>query len=184
MVKRKKTTVVEYTLLGAKVTGFSAHVDASINHEVRDPRRYVDDAKVYQFDSYLDIEGTSTYPDDRAGDPYHITVYGSEPYSGNFSSTLADFHVRDKDGSPKYRKVRGKEIPVYNVPEGIGSLERQKGTQAWCGRVWVRSQTVTDMLVLLSSHTSPLFIAIHEHKMGRNCWIVGLTLQTTDPAEE
>jgi hypothetical protein len=33
--------------------------------------------------------------------------------------------MRDDEGTLKYRKARGKELPVYNVPKGIGYLERQ-----------------------------------------------------------
>ena len=42
---------------------------------------------------------------------------------------------------------------------------------------------VSDMLLLLPQ-VRPLYVGIHEMKVERNRWIVGLTLQTTDPAEE
>jgi len=183
MPRRKKTRAEEYTFLALKLSGFDAAINASINYEVRDPRHYQDDAKVYTFGSQLDIEGVSTYPEERAGETYCLTVYGSEPCHDRFTLTLADCHVRDDHGVPMYRKVRGKEVPVYDVPKGIGHLERQRGTRTWVGWLWVLPQTVNDMLTLLPQ-VRPLYVDIHELRIGRQRWIVGLTLQTTDPAEE
>tara|TARA_R110002096_G_scaffold61399_4_gene152604 strand:+ start:5253 stop:5549 length:297 start_codon:yes stop_codon:yes gene_type:complete len=97
--------------------------------------------------------------------------------------TLADCHICDDKGSPKYRKVRGKEIPIYDIPKGIGRLERQRGTTNWLGNVWVSPQSVTDMLALLPN-VKPLFLTIHEMRAERNHWIVGLTLQTKKPEDE
>lgn len=141
------------------------------------------DEKIYRFESYLEVEGVSTYPETLAGNPFHLTIRGSESRHGEFSLTLDDFHVKNEDGSRKYRKARGLEIPVYDVPKGIGILERQRGTKSWNGYVWVKPQIITDMLTLLP-HITPLFLALHEHKVERSRWITGLTLQTTDPAEE
>jgi len=110
-------------------------------------------------------------------------LYGSEPRYDKFTLTLADCHVRDDHGVSKYRKVRGKEMPVYDVPKGIGHLERLRGTRTWAGWVWAPPQTVNDMLTLLP-HVRPLYVDIHELRIGRKRWIVGLALLTTDPAEE
>ena len=68
MPKRKmKKSAEEYAFLGIRVTGYSARINVAINHDVRDPRHYDDNAKVYEFGASLDIEGTYTYPDERAG---------------------------------------------------------------------------------------------------------------------
>lgn len=163
--------------------GFNARVDASINYEVRHHHHDHDDAKVYAFESCLDIEGVCTYPDDRTGDKYCITVYGHEARKNQFQLTLADCHVRDEDGSRKYRKVRGREVPVYDVPKGIGHIEQQRGTKIWTGWTWVSPRSVADMLILLP-HVKPLFIQIHELKIARLRWIISMSLQTSDPAEE
>jgi hypothetical protein len=71
---------------------------------------------------------------------------------------------------------------VYRKPPGLGVLEK-RGERAWTGRVNVEARLVSDMLVLLMSGR-PLFLAIDERKDGRTRWIDGITLQTTDPAEE
>ena len=179
----KKTSAEEYTFLALKLNRFDAVINASINYEVRDSRHRRDDAKVYDFESHLYIEGVCTYPAKRAGATYCLTVYGSEPRYDKFTSILADCHVRNDHGLPKYRKVRGKEVPIYDVPKGIGHLERQRGVQTWVGWIWVPPQTVNDMLTLLP-HVRPLYIDIHELSINRNRWLVGLTLQTTAPAAE
>jgi len=57
MSKRKKKPVDEYAILGIKITGYKASVDASINYEVRDKRHYYRDAMVYSFDSSVELEG-------------------------------------------------------------------------------------------------------------------------------
>ena len=101
----------------------------------------------------------------------------------DFELTLADCQVRDDNGMLKYRKARGREIPIYDVPKGIGYIERRRGSSAWWGCVWVKQQTVTDMLTLLPN-VRPLFIALHECRIGRTRWIAGLTLVTKNPEDE
>jgi len=183
MPKHKKHVSEEYSFLALKIRSFNVSINASINCDARVPRYYHDDTKVYDFKTCLDIEGISTYPEEREGEAYSITVYGAEPSSDNFNMTLVDCHVRDEDGLPRYRKVSGKQVPVYDVPKGIGLLERHRGAKCWGGWVWVSQPTVSDMLALLP-HVQPLYIHIHELRIGRKRWIAGLTLQTTDPAEE
>lgn len=53
----------------------------------------------------------------------------------------------------------------------------------WTGWIWVSPKTVTDMLALLP-YVHPLYLDIHKLQEGRLHWIVGITLQTTDPAKE
>lgn len=173
----------EYAILGIQVTGYIARVDASINYEVRDPHHFYEDAEIYKFGTSLEIDGVCTYPDERAGEEYQFTIYGTEPGSGRFDLKLDDCHTRDEDGTRAYHVNRDKETPVYDVPKGIGPLERRRKTQPWLGWCWVSPPVVTDMLTLLPN-VNPLFVQIHEIKIGRKRWIVGLTLQTSDPSEE
>ncbi len=150
---------------------------------MRNPKRYRDNAKVYEFHSQLELNGIFKYPDERIDEKFQLTVYGRDLDHPEFALTLKDCHVRDDEGSYKYRKVRGKEVPDYDVPKSIGYLERQRGTKIWIGAVWVSQHTVTDMLTLLPG-VRPLYIALHERRVERNRLIVGLTLQITDPDEE
>jgi hypothetical protein len=182
MARRRKDGSPSYTLLSIRLSRFTARIDASVNYMVRDPRHYQEDAKVYEFASSLEVEGDCTHPKERAGEPYRITVYGHEPNEGQFALTLADCQARDDKGLRRYRKRGDKQVPLYNVPKGIGLLDRQRGTRIWAGTAWVSPQVVTDMLTLLP-HVRPLYIAFQELRVERTRWIVSLTLQTSKPDE-
>lgn len=183
MAKRKKTGASEYYINHAELTGYSASIDASINYKVRETRYYEDDAKIYDFVSHLELEGLFIDPEERADEELILTVYGSDSGHCDFELKLADCQIRDDNGSLKYRKARDKVVPVYNVPKGLGYIERQRGTRIWTGCVWVKQQSVTDMLTLLPN-VRPLFIVIHERHIGRTKWIAGLTLATKNPEDE
>ena len=183
MAKRRKSSPSEYSINHAELTGYSASIGASINHKVREPRYYEEEAKVYDFGSHLELEGFFIEPEERAKDEFQLTVYGSDSGHCDFELTLADCQVRDDNGMLKYRKARGKEVPVYDVPKGIGYIKRQRGTRAWSGCVWVKQRTVTDMLTLLPN-VQPLFLEFHERHIGRTRWIAGLTLVTKNPEDE
>ena len=173
----------EYNFLSIKVSNYKAYVDAAINYEVRDKRHYHSDAKVYRFSSHVEIDGICTWPEEREGDEYSMTIYGNEIHPGDFKLSLSDCHVKDENWSLKYKRVRGKDVPIYDVPKGLGTLDKVRGVAAWAGNIWVPETTITNMLSLLPV-VNPLYIFIHENKIERHRWIVGLTLQTTDPAEE
>lgn len=181
MVKQKKKPEVVYEFLGIKIKQFNARIDASTNSEASDKRYFYRDPKVYQFYSSIEIEGVYTYPDERIGLTFVLTIYGSEITKGEHERTLSDYHERDDEGQLKYRKVRGELTPIYKVPNSIGYLECRK--QRWSGVAWVTPQTVTNMLTLLP-HVRPLYFSISEAKEGRYRRIRGLTLQTIDPAIE
>jgi len=183
VAKRKKSSASEYFIHHAELTGYSASIDASINHKVREPRYFEDDAKVYDFGSHLELEGNFIEQDERSKEEFQLSIYGSDSDHHDYELTLANCQVQDENGSLKYRKARGKEIPVYDVPKGIGYIERQRGTRIWMGCVWVKQQTVTDMLTLLPN-IRPLFIMIHERSIGKNIGIIGITLLTKNPEEE
>lgn len=119
-----------YSFFAINVSSYKAFVDASINYEVRDKRHYSGDAKVYKFSSNIEIEGICTWPEERAGDKYTFTIYGQEIRPGDFELSLSDCHVVDENWIPKYKKVRGKDVPVYDVPKGLGTLEKIRGAPA------------------------------------------------------
>ena len=165
------------------MTDYSAHVNACINHDVRDPRHYELDAKVYEFNSTLEIHCRSTWPEERADVPYSFTIWGHEPSFTDFDLTLDDCHVVGKYGERKYKKVWGKLNPVYKIPNGVGSFEKIRGQNRWIGHAWVSSQCFNDMLPLLAG-VRPLYVFIHEYLKDSVHWICGFTLQTNDPAED
>ena len=109
---RAKKPVEEYSFTSIRIQNQKAKVGASINHKAKDKRYQHDELRVYQFDSYLEIAGICTYPEDREGEKYLFTVYGDQSDQGDLNARLREFHVKDKNGDPKYRKVRGYHQPV------------------------------------------------------------------------
>lgn len=109
-------------------------------------------------------------------------IYGHERSGEEFSLKLKDCHVINEKWERVYRKVKGKEEPVYDIPKGIGSLEKRRGSDAWSGVVWIMPNVVSDMLTLLPN-VSPLYLDLHVKKEGKLHYIVGLSLKTQDPAE-
>jgi hypothetical protein len=104
---RAKKPVEEYSLLSIRIQNHKARVGASINHRVNDKRYRHDGLRVYRFDSALEIAGLCSYPEDRVGEGFFITVYGNQPDEGDLDARLREFHGKDKNGDPKYRKSCG-----------------------------------------------------------------------------
>ena len=182
MSKRTKSMPEEYSINHAELHSYKASVDASINHEVRDPKHYRQDATVYEFDSRLEFECKFICSENRIDEQLELTVHGSNSAKREFGLILKDCHVRDDEGTFKYHKVRGKELPVYDVPKGVGYIERQRGAAKWRGAAWVNQTTIANMLSLLTSVQS-LYFMLHERKVNRTRWLVGISLQTYHPDE-
>ena len=187
MAKRRgrQKTIEEYTLLGIEVAGYKARSESSLNYNLRGshPRYARDEDLIYKFVTTLEITGVSTYPSERAGDTYELTLRGHESHPGEFSETLRDYQVRDEYGVPVYRKYRGDQIPVYDGPPGLATLNKRRGERIWDVWLPMAPRLVSDILSLLV-HVRPLYASIHERKMGRDRWIQSLTVQTTNPADE
>lgn len=183
MVTKKKSEKQIHTYLAIKINKYDVSIGASINYEVRDPRHYRVDARVYKFETRVEIQGVCKYPEYRVGGNYKIDLYGSALRDGDFTLTLADCIKRDERGEIFGKKIRGKQRRVYNPPDCIGMLQCQIREQRWTGWAWISPQTVTDMLILLPVH-HPLYLEIQEIRQGRNYRIGSLSLKTRDPAEE
>lgn len=180
--KRAKTKKIN-TLLALRLQRYSGHVGAAINSELHIPAFRYEGTRIFSFSSRLELAATAYWPEERAGQEFAFTIYGLSHYDERLQQTLKDCQERDNEGGLRYRKVRGELRPVYDVPEGIGILDKVRGTQNWTGAAWVAPHTISDMLALLPT-VDPLYVFLHEVKVGRNRWIKGITLQTTDPAEE
>lgn len=182
--KKHKKPKVEYEFLSVRVESYEVRVDASVNHHLltRNLSWLPDDEPVNRFYTHLELKGTSFDPLGRSGDNYVITVYG-EKNNSRPELTLKDLRTRDDDGNFQYRKYRGQEVPVYNVPHGVSVLDKVRGDNMWTTCLFVKPDFARDMLLLLYSGR-PIFVSIHERKVGRQRWVQGITLQTTDPSEE
>ena len=182
--KRKSAPIkAEYSFICAKIKDYSVRVSGAINHEIHDRRYAHPESRVFLHETDLELRGTISYPEDRAGDDIDISIWGHELQDGHFSATLDQFHVRDAAGLPKYRKRGDRSDPVYEPPESVGFIERRRGTRTWSGAVYIPPAIVSDMLTLLTG-SGPLFLTINELKTGRRHKIRSITLQNKDPEEE
>ncbi|GAA5526180.1 hypothetical protein Maes01_02775 [Microbulbifer aestuariivivens] len=182
--KRKSaTTKAEYSFICAEVKDYSVRVSGEINYEIHDRRYAHPECRVFRYETDLDLRGTISYPEDRAGDEINISIWGHNPQDGHFSATLDEFHVRDAAGLPKYRKRGDRSDPVYESPESVGFIERRRGTRIWSGAAYMPPAIVSDILTLLVGD-GQAFLMINELKIGRRRAIRSITLQNRHPENE
>lgn len=176
--KRQRKREEEHTHLAIRVERYEARVEASVNHHVFAPEyawNLDDEDPVYEFTSHLTIEGTSTYPEERAGDGYELTIYGDDAPSRRLNLRLKDVQARDKHGVRQYRLYRGREIPVFDHPSGLGLLNKIRGERRWTAWAHVAPHFVNDALSLLGCEKN-LFLAINERKKDRTRWLQSVGL--------
>jgi hypothetical protein len=184
--KRKINREEQHTHLAIRVGRYDACVRASVNHNVYAPQyawNLDDTDPLYEFTNEVTITGVATSPPERAGATYELTMYGNDTPSHRLNLELKDVQERDEHGSPKYRQYRGKEIPIYLAPKGLGLLDKVRGEAHWTAWLFVSPRLVADAVMLLGQQKN-LFLAVHERKVERSRWVQGVSLQTNDPAEE
>ncbi len=184
--KRRKKPGEEHTYIAIRVEHHDASISAGVNSDAYAPQlawNLDDDAPVFEFTSQVTIMGVSTYPPERAGDTYDLTISSVDTGNHRIYAKLKDIHARDERRLPQYRTHRGRQIPVYVAPYGLGTLDKVRGEKRWTGWIFVAPRFVNDLLVLLT-YQPQLFLGLHEFKVERSRWLRSVTLQTTDPAEE
>ncbi|MER9693594.1 hypothetical protein NKJ16_16865 [Mesorhizobium sp. M0179] len=142
-----------------------------------------DDSPLYRTTIQLTFDGVATYPERRAGQAFEVTIYGSNSDLRRNEATVKNVQARGERGSLKFRSYRGKQIPIYNPPSGMGLIDKVRGEPCWTAWLPVSPRFASDALALVNSGRS-LFLGIHERRSKRAHWIQGLSIQTTDPAEE
>lgn len=183
---RKHQPDDEHTRLAIKVERCEASVETRIEPEIYQPQfawDLDDDTPLYRTTTQLTLVGVATYPEGRAGEAYELTIYGSNSTPRRIEATVKDVQARDEHGSLKFRSYRGRQIPIYNPPSGMGLIEKVRGEARWVAWLHVSPLFASDALALVNAGRS-LFLAIHERRRKRVRWIQGVGLQTTDPAEE
>jgi hypothetical protein len=176
----------EHTHLALRVEGYEAEVSAAVNRHVYAPHLaydFDDSDPLYKFTARLVITATSIDPEQRAGEAYELTIRGDDTRSHGIGLTLRDVQVRDEDGTPQYRKYRGRQVPVYTTRHGLGLLNKVAGEARWTAWLFVSVQCTNDMLTLLG-HKRDLFVSLEEMRQGRDRWVRSISVQTTDPREE
>lgn len=181
--KKIKKVKSEYSFLGIEIIKFDVIADASINYEVRQaPQKTSGEERVYSFATQIEIAGVCNYPEDNAGTPYNLTIYGDDRRQDRFNMRLKDFQAIDDQWQKVFRKKKDRMIPVYEVPTGIGYLETPRGSKSGSGYAWVSSRFVSDMLTILTINR-PMYLDIHRLKEGRGYAISSLALKTINPKD-
>jgi hypothetical protein len=184
--RQQKKPEKQHIFLSVRVESYGVETEVSVNRNVYEPQ-YAwgmdDDDPLYEFVTRLKITGTFLSPEERAGEMCELTLYSGNSSPHRIDATLKDAQSRDKFGSPAYRMYRGKQIPVFEPPKGLGRIEKLRARPCWTSWLPVQSQFVADTLVLLG-HGRLLFLAVHERREKREHWIQSLSLQTNNPEEE
>jgi hypothetical protein len=157
-----------------------------MNHYANNPQyawRDTQDDPLFEFETHVELKALCSAPNTSAGETYNLTIYSDVNSESAIYWKLKDVQVVDEHRVPQYRTYRGKRLPIYRPPNGIGTLEKQRGARHWNGTMWAQPRYLSDVLILLGSHRQ-LYLAIHEKKIERQRWIQSVAIQTTDPAED
>jgi hypothetical protein len=179
-MKAKKQ--IEYSFQSTIVTSFDVRTGVSINHEVRTSGICSPDTKFAEHHTVIGLTCNNIDPDKPLSDAYSFTIYGdAHPYP-RLDSTLTDYHEEDEEGFKKYRKKKGVEIPIYNIPKGLAVLSKLRGQRHWSTALWLPRDIVSDMLVLLSG-SKKVYAAVHLKQVSGDLWVLGFDLQTSNPLD-
>lgn len=176
----------EYAFLAVRINQFDAQAGAWLHSHIHCPETSLDDHDrdpLYPGHTQINLSGAITYPDDRAGHGFSMSISAAESPTAVANLTVKDMQTRDEYGSPTYRTYRGRSVPVYDKPPGLGLIDKVRAETAWRAWAFLPPRAVTNMLALLS-YQRPLFLSIQERKTHRARWITSIILQTTDPAQE
>ena len=183
MTRRRPKQVEEHTNLAINVESYSATVSAGIKPKLYsdNSRDIVPDAFVLESSLGIEVQGVCTYPPPRANKKYEITFHTEDTLKAEHRAK--DRHRRDENNAPLYRNKRGEPYPVYDLPFGLGMLEKRRSDDSWAGWVFVQPRIVTNVLILLGQD-QPAYLSINERRIGRHRWIWHISVQTSDPAAD
>jgi hypothetical protein len=186
MPKREKTED-KHIHICIRIIGYEVCVQAGMNHAVYAPEfawNLDEDDPLYEFSTRIVLSGIGESPSARAGHHYEVTLVGEDTTSPRLRLTLRDVQARDgNSGVHLYRSYRGKQIPVFHPPAGIGTVGKVRGENRWTAYFFVPPSVVANALTLLG-HDRDLYLSLHERTLKRRHWIQNLSLQTSDPADE
>jgi len=185
MPGRRQIAKHEHTFVAISIERHIARCNAGVDLNLLGGSLYDVDPKalVYRFDTTLEVSGICTYPVDRAGERYDITVYSANPYSRELTLRISDLQARDKEDAPRFKKLKHGLVPVYQEAPSLGYIEKVRGARLYSVVVWVAPVFVTDALTLLS-HDRQLYAAIQERRLNRRREVRSFSIQTADPSEE
>jgi hypothetical protein len=172
----------EYSFLTLVVTNFDVRIGSVINHKLRTDRICSPDTKISAHHTVIGLTCNNIDTERPLSDAYSFTIYGdAHPYP-RLESTLEDCHEEDEEGFKKYRKQKGVEIPIYDIPKGLAVLSKLRSERHWSTALWLPRDIVSDMLVLLSG-SKKVYAFVHLKHVSGDLWILGFDLQTSNPLD-
>ena len=183
MDRRRPKQVQEHTHLAISVESYSASVSTGINPKLygNNSRDIVPEDLLLDSSLRLEVRGVCTYPAPRANKRVEITFHPED--ASKVGLRVKDLHRKDSSNAPLYRKNRGELCPVYDLPVGLGLIEKRRGDDVWAGWVFVQQRVLTNILILLGQR-QPAYLSINERRIERHRWILHISVQTSDPAAE
>ena len=175
-----------YTQLAVRLERYDVQSEVGVTFYLERPElafHDADDDPLFEHITRLVLTGTATYPAERSGECFELTIRGDDGPSSRVGLMLRDMHLLDKERVPRYREYRGQSYPVYRQVPGIASMSRAGKTSSWTAWINLKPRLVSDMLLTLGLRAR-LYLGILESKQGRERWIRQLSLQTIDPANE
>lgn len=158
----------DYSFIGFEIQEFQCLCMTNINHEAKE-RHPFPDINVYQSQTFIEVRGKCCDSEKT----YVVSVYPRKPEE--LSSIVNDYPALSKKGEPKFRTVKGVRTPLFEIPESIGYMDRNRS-----GAVWVSPEQIKDMLCLLPILT-PLYISLTEFKGEHGRLISHFSLQNVHP---
>ena len=169
-----------------RLDAYEANVSAQVHYHAYSPEyawRDESDELLFRYDNKVVLTGVCIEPNDRTRDTYELKVYGDNSNAHGHDVTLRDIHATEgKYGVHQYRTYRGREVPVYQPPEGLALLSKVRGERLWTAALFAPTRFVAELMALLS-HEMQLYVELHECKEGRDRWLRGVSLRTHNPAD-
>ena len=166
--KTREAPMLNYKYSGTEITGYQCLFTSSINHEAKE-RHPSPDTKVYQTQTFLEVRGNCC----DTNREYLISIHPRR--EDELNSTVDEYKALNKKGEPRYRTVQGLRTNIYELPNSIGYMERNR-----TGAVWIDAHQIKDMLSLLPIE-GPLYASIQEFK-GKFGRLVGhFSIQNIHP---
>lgn len=187
-MRRKKKTKSRKPIwehFGAAVTETEISIQSGINHEISDRRYRWGGALVYKFENYITIVARVIWPEEQVGEEVGFSFYQMD--QEKVQLTLNDLHAKNKiTGEYRYQKYRGESEPVYETPEPIGLLQKNRkndmGKQCWFGHATVSPEAITNIMMVLLGHKQT-YLHITGTRNGRDINLVRASVSLGDPGD-
>lgn len=176
MAKRKQQPATELIVL--EVEDYSAYTSYHFNWDVQQKNRRYPETKVFSISLSVELQCRAVYSDTRQGNAFDVHLFHSP--EGREALTLGDCVVRNKDGSPSYRTIRGFREPQYRLPTGVAVIEKARGNDRWSSFVQLPDGQMAFVMQMLHC-SKPVYVSFHEMRENRRRWMLQFEMSHRHP---